>query len=128
MKRNPTYMQGIERQMADRLMAAGDAVLQKAQDLIEAPKSGVFHPGNRRASSAPGESPASQDGDLLESLQRSDAVNTKEHIEVHVFSWLTRARMLEAGTATKAPRPFFRPALTQSKVRILQTMRGEGDG
>lgn len=125
-RRNPNFMPELKARVSRRAVVAGELVRQKMQTLIEEPKSGSVYPGNPRASSAPGEAPASQSGDLVESLEVSAAIDNDSSIDVHVFSWLTRSRVLQDGTIDKAPRPFMVPALHESKTSILKTVSGQG--
>lgn len=125
-RRNPQFIEGVKDTAAKRLAVAGDRVRLQMVRAIETPKSGAVYPGNPRPSSAPGEAPASQSGDLSESLERSQPSVGNNSIDVHVFSWLSRARILQEGTATKAPRPFMMPALFDSMNEINKAMSGEG--
>ncbi len=124
--RNPNFSGTIKAELGKRLVTAGHKVQGRAVSLIEEPKSGTWHPGNARPSSAPGEAPANQSGELMDSLDTHGPIESESAVEVHVYSWMTRAKMLEAGTATKEPRPFLLPALIQSDSDIMAAMRGEG--
>lgn len=125
--RNPQFMDRMKAKASERLMVAAGRVHSKAVSLIEEPKSGTHYPGAPNPSSEPGEPPASQSGALVDSLQVSDAIDSGGTIEAHVFSWLSRSRILQEGTITKAPRPFMLPALTESRTEIAAAFGG-GDG
>jgi phage gpG-like protein len=74
-------------------------------------KSGIKYKRMRRASSAPGESPATQKTDLMKSVQVEDVHPLLKLVGTN----LPYGRFLELGTKNIKPRPWLRPAF----VRLL---------
>lgn len=102
---------GLARRLESRLSTATN---RSAQDLISEmqagmleSKSGTHWPGQPHVSSAPGESPATQSGDLLHSFQ----VRPRGATDWDVFTANPYAADLEYGSAARhlAPRPFLIP-------------------
>jgi hypothetical protein len=105
-------------QITEAMMEAAAAVVQETTDTVKdrietlmmEPKSGVKYAALPHVSSAPGQAPAIQFGDLLNSIhtqmERSAGVATS-----YVYSDLERAAWLELGTGRIAPRPAWTVAL-----------------
>lgn len=113
-RRNPRFMPALRRDLADRLMAGGEAVVRTARSRME-----------RGESSQPGESPVTQSGELASSLQTYGPRESDTAIEVAAGTDLHRIIWLELGTASIAPRPLLFPSLLQAKPRVLAAIRGE---
>lgn len=102
--------------------SVGEVLLKEAQASVEnikrgmrAPKSGKFHKGARRQSSAPGESPAVQSERLINSIQAQLVSET----EVEIFSDDPKAPELEYGRIVAA-RPFMTPEAFALEKRLPQ--------
>jgi HK97 gp10 family phage protein len=87
-----------------------------------AEKEGSFRDGYHRAS-APGEAPASDTGRLINSINASmDSTQADSAIVVAGSGIVKYAAMLEFGTTKIAARPFFFPALENSKAWIRKRL------
>lgn len=113
-RRNPRFAPALRKQITERLMAGGQVVVRTARDRME-----------RGESSAPGESPVTQSGELADSLQTYGPRDTRDGIEVAAGTDLHRIIWLERGTAYIAPRPLLLPSLLQAAPDIMAAMRGE---
>jgi hypothetical protein len=125
-RRNPEFMASVKGRFAQRLTRAGEKTRDNIVSLIEEPKDGPQYPGVPNRSSEPGQPPASQSGELAESIRVDGPVIDDDQVAVHVNSPLFKARLLEAGTVSLAPRPFMLPGLLSSENDIKAAMRGEG--
>src|SRR6185503_18841376 len=76
---------------------------------LNAPKSGVHYPGQPHINSAPGEAPATQSGELEESIK---AQLVSAHA-ASTFSTDPKAPYLEYGTANMEPRPVWTQTLVE---------------
>lgn len=86
------------------------------------PKTGRKYPGNPRQSSAPGESPARQTGNLIATMDiQVDAPN----LNAAAVARASYASALEFGTERIAPRPFLRAALAKMRPQIVQMVEAE---
>lgn len=122
---NPAWKPETVATAVRRVKSAGVATQAVVRDLIDEPGDGVHHPGNPSPSSKPGDPPAMQKGRLHESIRVSEVAETDDAIEVHVGSFAERAPLLEAGTASMAPRPFLVPGMHLSKPAILKAIGGQ---
>lgn len=98
------------------VMNGAEMVREEAlRSITQDPKTGRKYPGLPNRSSAPGESPASQLGRLVASIEtRPDPAN----VRAVVNAGTAYARILEMGTGRMAPRPFLRPALALKREEI----------
>lgn len=122
--RNEQYMQRLSSQAMQRSARAGDVVRKRVVDLLDAPGTGEQYRGNPRPSAAPGEAPVTQTGELARSVLRYGAYPRPDGGVTGVGSYLKRAVMFEAGTATMAARPFLRPGLMSSRDNVLRAFGG----
>ena len=87
-------------------------------------KSGVmyqkYNPRREHRASAPGQSPASDTGNLVSKI----IVKQKSLNVVHVESNADYSAFLEFGTSKMQPRPFMLPAFEKSKKPILDATFG----
>jgi len=85
-------------------------------------KSGVmyqkYNPRREHRASAPGQSPASDTGNLVNKI----IVKQKSSDVVHVESNANYSAFLEYGTSKMQPRPFMLPAFEKSKKPILNAV------
>lgn len=93
-----------------------EAIRSMTQD----PKSGRKHSGLPNRSSAPGESPARQSGNLINQIALREDVS---RLAVVINSGAAYAAALEFGTETMAPRPVMRPSLAKMVPEIEQAVR-----
>lgn len=118
--RPETTLQAIAFAGAQRL--AGEIIKAMAS-----PKSGVFWPWLPNRSSAPGEFPAIQSGDMVNSIRvftsKSGAKRGLAHVGIGAGLPRSYAFYLEYGTIHMAPRPLARRAAVQFKAETVQAMR-----
>ncbi len=85
-------------------------------------KSGIvyqkYNPKREHRASAPGESPASDTGNLVSKI----IVKRKNKDEVNVESNAHYSKFLEYGTSKMQPRPFLFPAYKKSQSKIIQAV------
>lgn len=102
-----------------------ESVREEATSLIlNGPKTGRIYRrrGVAHQASAPGESPASDTGNLLRNIQTSvDPAALKGNVNFGT----TYSRYLEYGTAKMAPRPYARPALANKQDDIRDDIASE---
>ena len=77
--------------------------------------------GSHKAS-APGEPPATDTGNLINSIQTIEI--GKDHMRVHVGA--EYGHMLEYGTRKMAPRPYFRPAVKLGRKFFNRRLNATG--
>lgn len=94
---------------------AGRIVESGNDSILNDPKTGVKYRNLPNQSSAPGESPANQSGDLVRSGHTR--VNYEKHEAEAVWNAPEAAKM-EYGTERIAPRPFARPALMKQSPNL----------
>lgn len=123
-RRNPEFMPALRREVSDRVGRSINHIQTEAEMLLEAPGSGEHYPGLPRRSSAPGEPPVTQFGELEESLGVSPTRETTQTISAAMGSPLVKARFLEAGTSIREPRPFLLPALLGSRDAVMRIFGG----
>lgn len=123
---NPEWRPRTMNEAKRRMAIAGTVTRDNVRDLIDDPGDGVQYPGQPNPASKPGDPPAIQKGRLHESIRVSEVAESPAAIEVHVGSFAERAPILEAGTASLAPRPFLAPGMYQSRPDILKAIGGQG--
>lgn len=109
---------GIRNAIMRGLLSAANDVRNTAIDsIIEGPKTGiVYHRrGKAHQASAPGEPPASDLGNLINSITLRPDPKT---LAVFVNAGAKYAAALEYGTVRMEPRPYLRPALLQHRASI----------
>lgn len=119
----PEYAAALRPQLEE---AARD-VRDEAERLIkDPPKTGRVYmktkPTKRRhQASAPGQSPADDMGELVNSLGvlKTDLRN----LRIYIFASAKHARFLEFGTRRMAARPFLRRALNNLRADIIARLR-----
>lgn len=114
----------IEQAMRRGLIGGARIVEAEAKHLISTgERSGVVYVrGNvEHQASAPGEPPATDTGNLLNSIQ-SD-ISDASRLEVYVEAQAEYAGALEFGTFKMAPRPFLRPALSNVRRDVADEVR-----
>lgn len=102
-----------------------ESVREEATSLIlNTPKTGRIYRrrGVAHQASAPGESPASDTGNLLRSINTSVSPAA---LTGNVNFGTIYSRYLEYGTAKMAPRPFARPALANKQEAIRDDIASE---
>ena len=112
------------RVLSDQIRHRAWQVIRKAAFDIEAhakasmsgPKSGVVY-GNHQAS-APGEAPAIDTGNLINSLQIEETGDLEMTVSVNA----EYAEALEFGTSKMAPRPFMEPATEAVREGFVRAM------
>ena len=90
-------------------------ILDEADRLMQGSKTGVQYPNLPNRSSAPGEAPAVQSGELIRSGKAEG-----RGASVRVVYDDPKAPMLELGNSRVAPRPFLRPAFDAEKPRAIK--------
>lgn len=126
--RNPSFEPELHRDIAARTKRAIGKVHQQAVSLLQSPGSGQQYSAYSHPSSAPGDPPVSQSGELEASLAVSGPHDNGSEIEAAVGTPLIKGFFLEAGTANRAPRPFLRPALEMSRGAIMDEFGGGDAG
>lgn len=110
------------------LEVVGNMVRDEARFSMLTPKHGRLprqhggKSGKRHANtpSAPGEAPAVQTGKLYDSLK----VFKRAELKWIVLADDAKAKYLEFGTRRIKPRPFLRPALEKTKLRVIEKLKG----
>jgi len=108
----------IKRAAMQGIVGATEAVREEAISLIlDTPKTGRIY--RRRTvthqASAPGEAPASDTGQLVNSIK---TIYNKTELSGIVRASTKYAAFLEFGTVRMAERPFLRPALASQKNEV----------
>lgn len=116
---NPGFLNAFRKKMAAATERAAAIAADGVRDSLQQPGSGVLHRGNPNQSSAPGEAPASQSGDLLNSIYSQPLEPVDDKVRAQYGSDLIYSRFLELGTVSSAPRPFIRPPIIDRKPEIL---------
>ena len=92
------------------------------QSIQTGSKSGIvyqkYNPKREHRASAPGESPASDTGNLVSKI----IVKRQNKDEVNVESSAHYSKFLEYGTSKMQPRPFLFPAYKKSQQKIIQAV------
>ena len=112
--------ESMEKPLQEVLMGGGQLIRSEAIKSIQTgAKSGIvyekYNPRRSHRSSAPGQSPASDTGNLVSKII---VKNNKD--EVRVQSNANYSKFLEFGTSKMLARPFMFPAKEKSKKRIIQ--------
>jgi HK97 gp10 family phage protein len=105
--------------MERKLDAAAEVVKNNIIDEFGGPRRGRFYSGAQTRSSAPGEAPAVQTGNLV----RSIASDKPRALTRDVGTNVKYGVYLEFGTRKMAPRPFLKPALKKSLRAIKGIFR-----
>ena len=115
------------RRRAQDAAASGGVIIQRNVKLeLSRPGRGTHWPGLPRRSSAPGDPPAVQFGQLRRSQQVDLSGLHNANPLVRVGTNVHYARKLECGTKHIAPRPHMRPGLARSKKPVFQEFRKRG--
>ncbi len=110
----------LQKSLSAALVDATEGVRNEAIRLIRSgPKSGRIYRrrGILHQASAPGESPASDTGNLMNSITTSYKFS---ELEGTVNFAALYAPFLEYGTSRMSPRPYAQLALSNSRIRIRQ--------
>lgn len=106
----------LDRTNAKITLAAAHYAEKVAKESMMKPKTGRLYKVNRTGklhrASAPGQAPAIDTGNLVNSIH-SEQVNRSE---ARTFTNVEYAPMLEFGTAKMAPRPFMTPAAIKAEL------------
>ena len=111
----------IEAPIKQGLTAIAFDALESAQVLIQrGPKTGrIYKRKNvKHQASAPGEAPATDEGELVNSFQ----VNVLSFDKIDLINAAGHAFYLEYGTREIQPRPFMRPAALAAAERGIATL------
>jgi HK97 gp10 family phage protein len=111
----------INKEMASRLPLAGAVVVGKTKRLLGVqgrPSKASLATGGRATHSKAGEPPRWQTKDLRKSITQESVSSTVERVGTNI----KYAKWLELGTNSMAPRPYLRPALAQSKKKIIRIL------
>jgi HK97 gp10 family phage protein len=114
----------LSKAVANTTLAGAAYAEMVAKESMQGPKSGrlykVSRTGKLHRASAPGQAPAIDTGNLVNSIQHEQVGSE----DARVFTHVEYAPYLEFGTARMAPRPFMTPAAIKSAKflakRILQ--------
>ena len=101
----------VSRQVKPMMEAALTEVTRIIAEQAEAPKSGRVYRGRRRAS-APGESPARQTGELIDSITKPQVFKSGNQIVGQIRITAPYAIKLQRGIGI-APRPIAEPAIEE---------------
>tara|TARA_R110002020_G_scaffold127320_1_gene285676 strand:- start:37 stop:483 length:447 start_codon:yes stop_codon:yes gene_type:complete len=110
----------MEKPLQEVLMGGGQLIRSEAVKSIQTgSKSGImyqkYNPRRQHRASAPGESPASDTGNLVNKII---VKNSKDQVQVQ--SNAHYSKFLEYGTSKMQPRPFLFPASVKSTPKIIQ--------
>jgi hypothetical protein len=95
----------IRNHLPDILLDYGEDLKEEIANMMAESGGGVHYEGNPNPSSRPGEAPAIQSGNLVESL----TAELTAPLTVEVYTDEPYGEMLELGTKHIAPRPSFTP-------------------
>ncbi|MCC6483346.1 MAG: hypothetical protein IT209_00740 [Armatimonadetes bacterium] len=126
---NPATVRIVSREghYTERISALSEAALDRVAARVLAEITSSMQeekhgrPGPFRTRSAPGEAPAVQTGNLIESMEawapRTGVrrIGSKRHVEYALY--------LEFGTQRMAPRPFLRPAAEVAKRFLREELK-----
>jgi len=117
----------ISNSIKDLLMEAGfhmrNELVKKVQP--PPPRTGIHYKGQRQRSSAPGEPPAKQEGDLQRSILPPRYKTGAQGGEVHVGSISKVGVFLERGTSKMKARPWFKTTWEQEKSEVKRILGGK---
>jgi hypothetical protein len=120
--RIPEVSAQLRKRAADLVTATAFGIKQRAQVSMSGPKSGqTYKRGSRtHQASAPGEAPAIDQGDLVNSI---DVVKTGE-LSASVGSSIEHGVHMEFGTVHVEPRPWLGPAFEEARPEFEQGLKG----
>ena len=120
-------MKTIDLASKAKLMEAGfhmrNELVKKVQP--PPPRTGIHYKGQRQRSSAPGEPPAKQEGDLQRSILPPRYKTGAQGGEVHVGSISKVGVFLERGTSKMKARPWFKTTWEQEKSEVKRILGGK---
>ena len=113
----------MEKPLEEVLFGGGQLIRAEAVKSIQSgAKSGIvyekYNPRRSHRSSAPGQAPASDTGNLVSKIR----VKQKNPNTTQVESGADYSAFLEHGTSKMLPRPFLFPAFEKSKEKIKQAV------
>ncbi len=106
----------LETEAAELVSETMDHIVENVETAMELPKFGNVY-GNHQASE-PGEPPAIDTGDLVDSARKSMESPTSGVIE-----YTSHAAAMEYGTVHVEPRPFLRPAVDSERPRFRRAVQ-----
>ena len=109
----------LTKQVEKRMDMLAAHVERRAKESMREPKSGIKYPWLRVRSSAPGEAPAAQTGQLRASITWERWLPGLRAVGTNV----EYGRFLELGTSRMKPRPFLRPSLDASAAYAKELFR-----
>lgn len=115
--RGGRVMQQLNTAAQTGLRKSGKIILDEMRRLIlDEAKTGKMY-GSHQAS-APGEAPANETGELVESFTAEVDTSIKDKPTLIIGARADHATFLEYGTKFMAPRPFMRPAINNVQRRV----------
>lgn len=123
-RRNPEHLQAIQRIAGERALRGAESVTRTVVRTLSHSGTGVEHHGLPRRSSQPGEPPVSQSGSLAASHQAAGPVRDGLNVLAASVTHDRRARFLQLGTASIAPRPYMLRSLLESRSDVLEAFGG----
>lgn len=109
------FVRALEKNVGPAMFVAGDIVADRAKGLImEGSVSGKNHVPSR-----PGEPPNNDTQHLHDNIE----VVQESPLRVLVSSNADYSIALEYGTSRMAPRPFFAPAVTATRTKVVATVK-----
>ena len=120
--RIPTLKARAERQADEAIRQTAQLVVDHAKASMSGPKSGQLYKRGKKMhrASAPGEAPAVDTGNLVNSFSTARAGRLRYEIDVNA----EYAPHLEFGTSRMAARPFLRPALKAVEKTFYSLLSG----
>lgn len=110
-------------------LAGANVAMRWVEEKMVEPKSGISYPNMETRSSAPGEVPAIQSENLIESLNTKNVDSGSPNIGRAHFGagaedqfGFPYALALELGYGDLAARPYMRPSVTENEKEIAQAM------
>lgn len=106
-----------------RAVMAGALLLETA---IKLSMSAASHSGRkygRHRASAPGETPAVDTGNLVNSIKSQLVESTDMTALANVGTGVEYAEWLEFGTSRMKPRPYMRPAIDNNENKIVEAIK-----
>jgi phage gpG-like protein len=117
----PKIAAGMEDQAGQAVRATAFGIQGRAQASMQGPKSGRVYTrsGGVHQASAPGEAPAVDTGNLINSLQ----VEVRAQTSAAVYTNVEYAPVLEYGGAKMEARPFLTPAARDEWELFIERMK-----
>ena len=118
----PEIIRGMETKATRAVLETIFDIESRTKALMSGPKSGAFYArpqGKMHQASAPGEAPAVDTGNLINSIQ----VQMVSTFRWMVFTNAEYAPVLELGGAHIAARPFFTPATQAAWPEFVEKMK-----